>query len=83
MIINFQNLEKAPIPADENWWIAFIPIVVVIILFYFMRKGILAVFTGNRFIAKIFRISKEQQLEMMKRFEKEAIKHAKENRHKV
>lgn len=74
MMYNFQDLDKTPIPADQNWWLAFAPIVVVVILFYIIKKGMVALFLGNKFIARIFRISEERHLELMKRFEEQSIR---------
>ncbi len=78
MRFDYQELEKVPSLADENWWLAFAPILIVIIIFYVMRKGILSFFMGNKMIAKLFRVSDEKHKKMMKRFEEQTKNFGKE-----
>lgn len=64
-----QNSSTNVQPNDADyWWLAFAPLVVTIIIFYIVRWGFLRFLHGDRFIAKLFGISEEEQRAKMIEF---------------
>ena len=67
-----ESTKSTPKMSDENWWLAFVPIVIVTIMFFLIKWGFQSFFRGDRFVAALFRISKERQAEMIEDYKKRA-----------
>ena len=63
----FLQSNKMPSMADENWWLAFVPIVVVAIIFAVIYYGFRGILRGNKFLARLFRLSEEEHADLIRR----------------
>jgi amino acid permease len=77
---HFFQSENLPAPED-NWWLAFVPLLITAIIFFIVYWGFKRFLRGDRFIAKLFGISEEAQRAKMLEFqEKVREEQEKENR---
>lgn len=77
MIGLIQNF-NSNIPPEQNWWIALLPIMVVAILFFVIIISYNAILKGNRFVARLFMLNKEQHLDLIIRFREKSLQNARE-----
>ena len=72
MTISFLvQAQNTPEP-DDYWWLAFVPLVVTAIIFFVVYWGFRRFLRGDRFIAKLFRISEEEQKAKMLEFQEKS-----------
>lgn len=62
------TLQAEPGPFDY-WWLAFVPFVLTVIIFFMIYFGYKRFLRGDRFVAKIFGVSEEDQKAKIREFQ--------------